>query len=180
MRRTQDWIWLGGMLIIAAGFGSIAIAAFVWPISDLSSVDGRCRIGLPLKVTIPLVTFDAAINVALTALFVYLLRPLMHFERTSHSTAVATHRFTAGLGRMLNKSAHTNIPGVCPVNRNFLKSIERLLWKSTIGSVLVMLSTISNIAILCWMRGRELGWLCLTICTFDGMCLRVYTPNRFF
>jgi len=168
MCRTRDWIWLVGMLVIAAGFGSIAITGFIWPIADLSSTDGRCRIGLPLKVTIPLVAFDASINTALTGIFVYLLRPLLHFSGLPNTPEPAS-RLTKGIGRILKNMPHANVPRISPVNQNFFKSIEDLLWKSLLGSVLVMLSTISNLAIVCWMRGRELGWLCLTICSVDGM-----------
>lgn len=49
MRRCRDWIWLAGMLTIGCGFGTIALCGFIWPIADMSELDGRCRIGLPLK-----------------------------------------------------------------------------------------------------------------------------------
>lgn len=167
MRRSRDWIWLGGMVIIACGFGSIAIAGFIWPIADLSPHDGRCRIGVPYKVTIPLLSFDVVINTLLTGIFIYLLRPLLRFGDMSNEEAPAS-RFTKGLRRILKSSDESSAVGVYPMNRNFLKSIERLLWKSFIGSVLVMLPTVGNLAALLPLRGRELGWLCLTICTFDG------------
>jgi hypothetical protein len=64
------------------------------------------------------------------------------------------------------------------MNGHFLKSIEALLWKSFVGSLLVMLPTVANLAALYSLHGRELGWLCLTICTFDGetsfTCQRLY------
>lgn len=167
MRRTQDWIWLIGMLSIAGGFGSIAICGFLWPIADISSRDGRCRIGLPFKVTIPLLSFDVVINTALTATFIYLLRPLLRFGDVTDS-AVPTSLFSKGLRRILKSSARRRSMEVYPVNVHFLASIEGLLWKSFIGSLLVMLPTVANLAALYSLHGRELGWLCLTICTFDG------------
>jgi hypothetical protein len=155
------------MLSIAGGFGSIAICGFLWPIADLSPKDGRCRIGIPLKVTIPLLSFDIIINTALTGTFIYLLKPLLRFGGIPHSNAL-TSRFTQGLRKMLKADERRMSSDVYPMNQNFLKSIEALLWKSLIGSVLVMLPTVGNIAALYSLQGRELGWLCLTVCTFDG------------
>ncbi|KAF2181640.1 hypothetical protein K469DRAFT_254506 [Zopfia rhizophila CBS 207.26] len=167
MRRTHDWIWLGGMFMITTGFGSIAICGFLWPIADLSPNDGRCRIGLPIKVTVSLLTFDITINMALTGTFIYLLRPLLRFGGISNS-AVPASRFTKGNRRILKSAGRRNSADVYPLNQNFLKAIKALLRKSIIGSVLVMLPTVGNLAALYSLKGRELGWLCLTICTFDG------------
>lgn len=167
MRRTQDCIWLIGMLSIAGGFGSITICGFLWPMADISSRDGRCRIGLPSKVTIPLLSFDVVINTALTATFVYLLRPLFRFRDVANS-AVPTSLFSKGLRWILKCSARRRSMEVYPVNVHFLTSIKALLWKTFIGSLLVMLPTVANLAALYSLHGRELGWLCLTICTFDG------------
>ncbi|KAF2680568.1 hypothetical protein K458DRAFT_392619 [Lentithecium fluviatile CBS 122367] len=166
MKRSRDWIWLTGMLTIACGFGSIAICGFVWPIADLSHIDGRCRIGLPYKVTIPLLSFDVIINTLLTGIFIYLLRPLLQFGGMSNEV-VPANRFTKGMRRILKSSGRSNHIDFYPMNHLLFKSVETLLWKSLIGSVLVMLPTVGNLAALLPLRGRELGWLCLTICTFD-------------
>ena len=168
MQRTRDWIWLVGMLSIAAGFGSIAVCGFLWPIADISSTDGRCRIGVPFKVSLPLISFDVAINMALTAVFIYLLSPLFGFDGVPDSVDSAS-TFTKGLRRMLKIRGPRCGSEICPITRNFQKSVERLLWKSFIGSVVIMIPTLGNFASLYVLRGRELGWLCLTMCTFDGM-----------
>lgn len=168
MRRMNDSIWLLSMFAILCGFGSIAICGFVWPIAEISSSDGRCRIGLPYRITVPLLCFDVVINTALTAVFIYLLRPSLQF---AHSGAPAS-KLTKALRRALDCASRRTYADVYPVaNQHFLKSIEKLLWKSFIGSVLVMLPTVGNLAALSVLRGRELGWLCLTLCTFDGMYL---------
>lgn len=171
MRRSRDWIWLTGMLTIGCGFGSIAICGFVWPIADLSQIDGRCRIGLPYKVTIPLLSFDIIINTLLTGIFIYLLRPLFRLGGMPNDDAVAANMFTKGMRRILTTSRRSDSVDFSPMNGFSSKSIEALLWKSLIGSVLVMLPTVGNLAALLPLRGRELGGLCLTICTFDGKFL---------
>lgn len=175
MRRRSDFIWLVGIFFIAAGFGSIAICGFIWPISDMSKVDGRCRIGLPLKVTIPLLTFDVIINTALTGIFIYLLRPLLRWTLRPRTILNEPERPRTGK-RIRNMLGGSNAPSTSAtitdfyrINHTLHKSIEVLLWKTLIGCVLVMLPTVGNLAALYIMKGRELGWLCLTICSCDGM-----------
>ena len=50
------------MIIIAVGFGAIAAFAFVYRIADLARGDGTCRIGLPYRVTIPLLAYDVLVS----------------------------------------------------------------------------------------------------------------------
>ncbi|KAF2811487.1 uncharacterized protein BDZ99DRAFT_384865 [Mytilinidion resinicola] len=152
--RRKDWIWLSGMLIVGIGFGTIAIVAFIWPISDMSEIDGKCRIGLPLKATVPLLSYDAALNFGLTFLFIYLLKPLLSFG--------GLMAFPASPSDRIKRQDYLH-----PMNTNFLKSIKMLLWKSVIGSILVSLPTITNVSLLFSMKGRELGWLCFVCCTLD-------------
>lgn len=54
LRRAHDWIRLVRMIVVASGFGTITVFAFIYPLTDLSTTDGKCRIGFPLKVKIPL------------------------------------------------------------------------------------------------------------------------------
>jgi len=54
LRRAHDWIRLARMIVVASGFGTITVFAFIYPLTDLSTTDGECRIGFQLKVTIPL------------------------------------------------------------------------------------------------------------------------------
>lgn len=49
-------------------------------------------------------------------------------------------------------------------------TLEKLVAKSLVGAVLVVLPTVLNLAFLVKLQGRELGWLCLSICTLDGKC----------
>ena len=54
MERQRDWVYIIGILIFLFGFGVLAVFAFVKPVTTLSQIDGKCRIGLPLVITIPL------------------------------------------------------------------------------------------------------------------------------
>jgi len=66
--------------MIFCGFGVIAVIAFLWPNAGLSSSDGKCLIGLPNKVLIPLLTYDIFIHVGLISLFVLLLLPYLRLR----------------------------------------------------------------------------------------------------
>lgn len=79
-RRLEDRYWTGGSTMVFCGFGVIAVIAFLWPNAALSSSDGKCLIGLPNKVLIPLLTYDIFINVGLTTLFVLLLLPYLRLR----------------------------------------------------------------------------------------------------
>ncbi|KAF2192868.1 hypothetical protein K469DRAFT_503626, partial [Zopfia rhizophila CBS 207.26] len=163
MRRTRDPIWLAGLFIIVAGFGTIAIIGYISPVVDLPTIDGLCRIGLPARVSFPLLSFDVTINIALTSVFIYLLRPVLSLKgRLSLSvfSGIRTSRKDRKIGGERTKKPHRTISAVH-------KNIRTLLWKSLFGSTLVMVPTAANMAQFYVMEGRELGWICLTICTLD-------------
>ena len=164
MPRHKDWLWISGMVAICGGFGSVAVIGFIFPVAELSQVDGRCRIGLPRKVAFPLLCFDVGLNFLLTGLFFWLLRPVLSLHNVAPLTSLVgkmgiTSRSVGNDQQLLHAS-----PELKALNRH----IKTLLWKCLIGSTLVMLPTVGNMVTFYIMRGRELGWICLTICTLDG------------
>jgi hypothetical protein len=157
------------MVIICGGFGCIAIVGYLSLIVELSLLDGRCRIGVPTKVSFPLLGFDVGLNFLLTGLFLWLLRPmlshhgLLSFKGWFGARIAKKLRFGAGRGSAVQYS---------DVQRQAMnKNIKILLWKCLIGSTLVMLPTVGNMAQFYVMNGGELAWICLTICTLDGKFL---------
>ncbi|OAG09804.1 uncharacterized protein CC84DRAFT_453686 [Paraphaeosphaeria sporulosa] len=163
MRRHRDWLWISGMIIICAGFGTVAIIGFVFPVSELSRLDGRCRIGLPRKVAFPLMCFDIGLNFLLTGLFIWLLRPVLSLHRVNLIPGLLTKTSH----REENASSEVSLRYSRPHMHNLNHIIKNLLWKCLVGSTLVMLPTVGNMVTFYVMRGRELGWICLTICTLD-------------
>ncbi|KAF3042141.1 hypothetical protein E8E12_006643 [Didymella heteroderae] len=167
MKRMGDWIWVVGFTLTLSGFTAMGVVAFVHPIAEVSSLDGRCRIGIPGYTTIPLVTYDVGLNILLTLVFVYLLSP--HIRSGKPSTkAFPASRLTTCLGNLCSRSkSRTSLIQANQGNQHMVKKIEKLLAKTFLGSVLVMLPTVGNMSALSALSGRELGWLCLTTCTFD-------------
>ena len=170
--RSKDWLWLAGMIFIFLGFGTVALVAFLFPIADISSNDGKCRIGLPFKVTIPLLSFDCVINVALTGIFIFLLRPILRLG-AQESAPYWRKKFIEALCRLLSIKQYA-ADDMHQINISLIKSVEKLVYKSTIGCVLVLIPTMANLSLLFYMRGKELGWLCLTLCSLDG----IFSPEQ--
>ena len=168
MPRHRDYIWLVGLFIMVGGFGSIAIVGYMSPVVELSHLDGRCRIGLPPKVSFPLLCFDVAVNFLLTGVFFWLLRPVLEFHGIMNVRNCCGNLFS-GKGRREKRrdEQHKSQEGQS-IQSAMNLNIKALLWKCLIGSTLVMLPTVANMAQFYAMDSRELGWVCLTICTLDG------------
>ncbi|KAF2128343.1 hypothetical protein P153DRAFT_35240 [Dothidotthia symphoricarpi CBS 119687] len=164
MHRTHDWLWMVGVLTIFGGFGTISVCGFIWPLSTISEVDGRCRIGLPQFITIPLLSFDVVVNVLLTLVFVYLLGPLI---RSGSRPTLTASRFTQYFGRFCGGGRARDSVNLHQGNQLMVNKIEHLLWKTFIGTCAVLGPTVANMASLTMLKGRELGWVCLTVCTID-------------
>lgn len=167
-KRAQDWIWVAGTTLIFAGFTAIGVVAFMHPVADISPIDGRCRIGIPRYTTIPLVTYDVSLNILLTFVFVYLLNPLILSGKTS-IIAFPASRLTKCLGNICSRSKSTNsLIQANQSNQQMVREIEKLLLRTLVGSILVMIPTVGNMAALSALEGHELGWICMTTCSFDG------------
>src|SRR5277367_5090510 len=72
VNRKHDLIWLANISMVVIGFGIIAVLAFVYLVSEVSPVDGQCRIGPQLGITVALLAYDLFINMWLTGLFIKL------------------------------------------------------------------------------------------------------------
>jgi hypothetical protein len=57
-------------------------------------------------------------------------------------------------------------------NPHVARRLKTLLWRTFVGSCLVLLPTVGNLLQLTILEGNELGFVCLICCTLDGMsCL---------
>lgn len=169
MPRLKDRIWLLGMLIICSGFGAIAIVGYLSPVVELSKLDGRCRIGLPPRVSFPLLCFDVFVNLSLTGLFFWLLRPVLNFHGLLNASSWFGDKSSLKVKNVRKREAElaSALQGASlksAVNKN----MKTLLWKCLIGSTLVMLPTVASMTQFYMMKSRELSWIGLTVCTLDS------------
>jgi hypothetical protein len=174
--RLHDWLWMTGVFLVVSGFGGIGVVIFIYPVADVSPIDGRCRIGIPRYITIPLLTYDICLNIFLTIAFVNLISPLIRSGGIPGKALPAT-RLAQCLSSLCERSRRmrSGILAADGGNRQVVVKLERLLWKTFAGSLLVLVPTVSNLAGLAATGGRELGWICLTCCTVDGTI--VYPSN---
>ncbi|KAL1613935.1 hypothetical protein SLS54_010145 [Diplodia seriata] len=184
-RRLSDKVWLTGMAIVCLGFGALSVVGFLWPVAKIT--DGQCRVGLLSRVTIPIISFDIVINIGFTVLFIRLLWPLLsfHSKRASRLGLAATsssswhRRVLAPRSRqqqhdqpaveVRGKDAAVAVaPARIDVgNTRLLKVLRKLVFKTVIGGVLVMVPTTANLVLLFRWEAHEPGWMCATICSLD-------------
>ena len=152
--RLRDSVYCLGIAIVLFGFGVLAVFAFIHPVTNLSQIDGKCRIGLPLVITAPLLCYDILINVALTFIFVMRGARLVKIRGFKHAVRC--------IGMAL---PFRHVDGL----RDPVIACEFFMGRSGLGASAIILPTIANLVILFVLNGHENGWLCFTICTIDSM-----------
>ncbi|KAK1052476.1 hypothetical protein LTR74_016497 [Friedmanniomyces endolithicus] len=193
LKRLQDWIWLLFMFVLIVGFGTIAILAFMAPVGILDPIDKQCRIGLPRTSVMVLMTYDILINIALTAVFVALLLPLLRstpnsararlLQSPTHSQNLKMHapRHQKSVESTLSGTSSSGSTDTAPSISHYTPTVtmdttardaqanrlRMLIGKSTFGAVVMLTATILNLAFLYKYRGAEHGWICFASCLID-------------
>ena len=189
-RRLHDFFWLTGVFVVTVGFGTIAVFAFLGPVAEVDPLDGQCRIGLPRKSTMVLMAYDIFINLAMTAVFLALLRPMFRMRNPTSATAILTpmsslkplrpalairYPYSGISGGKSTSSSTTSSteplrpgPTTPQVAYPAAGNLEALVYKSLLGAILMMAATVINLALLFNYHGEEHSWLCFTCCLVDG------------
>ena len=150
--RHKDVLSCISVAVVLGGFGAIAAFAFMDPVASVSNTDYKCRIGLPAKATIALLTYNIGIDFLITAVFCRL--NIRNIRAQTWKKMYAVLKSTIPLHRMM----------VFPSPENLLLFMSV---KSTIGAVAIIVPTIVNLGLVIVTHGHELSWLCYTICTID-------------
>ncbi|KAK0882035.1 hypothetical protein LTR87_004204 [Friedmanniomyces endolithicus] len=193
LKRLQDWIWLLFMFVLIVCFGTIAILAFMAPVGILDPIDKQCRIGLPRTSVMVLMTYNILINIALTAVFVALLLPLLRstsnsararlLQSPTHSQNLKMHapRHQKSVESTLSGTSSSGSNDMAPSISHYTPTVtmdttardaqanrlRMLIGKSTFGAVVMLTATILNLAFLYKYRGAEHGWICFACCLID-------------
>ena len=157
MNRRKDKIYLACMAMIALMYSCVAINAGINHVVELKDSDGRCYFGIRAVVAVPFVVVNFFTDAALTAVFVYLLRPVLQKQGGSAYSCMIVRR-----------SGKADGPTHGGEDTPMRKNIRNLLWKSIIGSLLIEISSAGNIVQIIANKGDELGMICMTICLVDG------------
>ncbi|USP75701.1 uncharacterized protein yc1106_02975 [Curvularia clavata] len=149
--RFGDYLWLLSTITIFVTLGAIGVAGSVSPVTSVSPADRICRIGLQPYAIIPLLVCDIVINMFLTSVFIYLLSPLVRGSQSSDAG------FVSRLARAVTSTCRRANPegtiDLHPTNQVIIRRVEKLLWKTLIGYVLVVLPAAGNLTALLVMRG---------------------------
>jgi hypothetical protein len=137
-------------------------------VSDLSRVDGHCRIGITRDSGIVLVLLDTVMNVVLTATFFWQLRPTigaMMVWSTSRTQDFSIERKTSIVSKLLG---HENSP-LSGYERSRSDATFRLmLLRNFAGSTLLLINTtVNNTLLLTWTFTRE-SHACQLMCLTDS------------
>jgi hypothetical protein len=176
-RRQGDLWYYFNMAQVLLGFGSIAILSFFHPVADIATKDQICEIGLPFRITLPLLIFDVWINVFLTGQFIFFARRFMRnwvpkALRVAWSKAIHPRLHNDGPTTLKNNPAD---------QRGILAGMA---WRTCKAMFIVLSCTIANLSVLFALRGHEQGWLCFMMCSIDGrlsaICYRLglYANSR--
>jgi hypothetical protein len=166
-RRSDRW-YLVNMAILTLGFGTIAVLSFIFPDAEFSTVDSKCRIGAPFKITLPLLIYDVIINVYLTCHFLYFARPNIAKDTIGKLRSIFGQRrdFRSSAQDLTNENrAFRTKANVSTPRQDHLRNLAK---RTLNGMCIMLLATIINISILFHMSGHEQEWMCFMFCTVDG------------
>ncbi|KAF4970935.1 hypothetical protein FSARC_2131 [Fusarium sarcochroum] len=84
-RRRNSKLYLFNMITLLGGYGVVVVLNFIYRIARI--VNGECFIGMKSVSMIPLIAFDAVVNVYLTILFLIPLKNLYSFRNLPKTNA---------------------------------------------------------------------------------------------
>lgn len=172
--RSRDLIYLSCAVLVIVSFCAVAINAYLSPIIEIGPSDGRCHTGIPGKASIPFMTVDILVDIVLTGVFFYLLRPVVSVGGIFKVTAVVGP----------SKSRTTPATPATPATEKNMdetavqRNIRMLLRKSLIASALIMIPTIANMIQFYITQGKELAMVCMTLCVMDGTLSRIRSSSQ--
>lgn len=165
VKRTRDPIWIVGGIATICGYTAVMGVEYVAPEAELSRIDGICRIGIQPEAAIAMIALDTSVNVILTGIFIWQLRPAA-VSLVRHPGHVTTRaRRTSSLSWMLKREEN----GLSSTGRSLSeKNLNAMLVRNVVASILLLLNTvIPNIIFLTWPAAR-MSHACLLLCLTDS------------
>jgi hypothetical protein len=95
---------------------------------------------------------DIVINVLLTLVFIYLLSPLARGSQPAGGGF--TSQLAWAVGNVCRRTRRKDDVHLHPANQRLVRKVERLLWKTLLGCVLVVLPASGNLTALSIFEGK--------------------------
>lgn len=141
---------------------------FVAPTSKLSRVDGICRIGIHPDSGYAVLALDTTINVALTGIFIWQLRPALGSSVTRSPTHLSTSSSGRGGWSVLNFFRGNNNDDRSSALAKSQRNLKVMLFRNVVGSSLVLCATIANNAIFLTWSFAAHSHACQLMCLTDS------------
>jgi hypothetical protein len=159
VQRKNDKIYLGCLAMVLLMFGPVVVNCYIEPVTYMGAPDGRCHFGIEGRASIPILAVNIFVDLVLTGVFFYLLRPTTKVRILSTSSDASE----SWSNRDSAKTQAANINDT-PVQN----TISTLLWKSIIGSLLIELPMMANMIQFVVTGGHEFGTICTAVCVVEG------------
>ncbi|KAF1944610.1 hypothetical protein EJ02DRAFT_83860 [Clathrospora elynae] len=177
--RRRDWIYIIGVLLTVGGFVGIVAWELVNPMASMSP-SGECRIGIEAGAAVAVMVLDTVINLVLTVIFVWQLRPVMKWvtpaipgygnDATGTKRRISIQGFlgwTQDAPKLLRTSSR---PG-----------LRVMLIRNIFGSSTLLVATMINNGLFLKCYFARMGHACLLMCLSDvvlGMLVTQWLTMR--
>lgn len=157
VRRSKDKVYMACLVPAMLMYAGISLNSYFWRVTQMHESDGRCHFGIKSQASIPILAVNIITNITLTAVFFYLLKPVIKLHGLPTVSAVLSTK--SKTERINAKTARSETA--------VQKNIKTLLRKSIIGAILIELPVAANMIQFLVTGGKELGMMCLTFCMVD-------------
>jgi hypothetical protein len=161
--RRHDKIYLACLAIVVFMFGPVIINSYVNPVTSMGPTKTRCYFGIRGKASIPVLAVNMFVDLILTGVFFYLLRPAVKHPGFRDVPIALKSQFRKG-----------SMP-LAPIVTNetaVQRSIRTLLWKSIVGSLMIEIPMMANMIQFVVTKGEELGTICMALCVVERKSIR--------
>jgi hypothetical protein len=169
--RRKDKIYLACLATVIVAFVPVVVHSYLNPVTSMDPSNGRCYFGISGSASIPILAVSTFVDIVLTGVFFYLLRPKLA------PTTPPTNLYSV-------KSLCTGKVPLAPITLSqttVQRDLRTLLWKSLIGSLLIEIPMMANMIQFVVTKGEELGTVCMALCVIEreSPChLRMYFANK--
>lgn len=170
--RLRDPFWLIGAFVTICAYGGIIGLEMINPESELSRVDGQCRIGIEPRAAIGMIVVDTVMNVSLTGVFIWQLRPVL-------AGNIATSRRTSSIFKLLVPSKEPASID-CEPSRSHT-NLKYMLFRNLIGCFILLVNVVVNNTLFLTRSYARLSHACLLMCLTDvvvGMLITQWLSMR--
>lgn len=167
--RVRDPVWALGAVTTVGGFAAIMGYEFVAPKAELSRVDGICRIGIRPDSGIAVIALDTIINVALTGIFFWQLRPALGsfiFRYPGYTSNGSTNQTKWSFLYLFKRKRDDQEQPTTQAASH--RNLRVMLTRNVVGSSLLLSATIANNTIFLTWPLASFSHACQLMCLTDS------------